>query len=134
MHLWHDQREQPTADRTGESDTMQPSLEKQSFAPTFERRVIIAGTERLLTLYPPRVEQLAGLILCPVFRPALRRGHLLGELNQIADVDGIPIWNQLSKSVIDEPGALAAVWDARRTLYERLVEEGRIHAACPVCG
>jgi hypothetical protein len=96
--------------------------------------VTIEGKQHELVLHPPRVEQVGGLFCLPAFRSSLAKGLRRGELNQIADLDGVPIWNAISDSVLEQPSALAPVWQARNELYSYLVEQGRVDAICASCG
>ena len=99
------------------------------------RSVVIDGRDYQLQLTPPRMSDVGGLFAAPEFRTTNARSLRSGELNQIAALDGQPIWCMLDKSqALDRAETLAPVWQARSELYAWLPEQGRIHACCPHCG
>lgn len=98
------------------------------------RACVILDTERVLALIPPRVENVGGLVKSAEFRRVAARGLLGAELNQVAELDELPIWQVLDQEMaMSAPKILQPVWQARHELYGWLCEQGRVRASCPHC-
>ena len=97
--------------------------------------VQFAGVRRAVALHPPPYGAVVRTLMEPEGREQNARLLLAGELIQILDVDGEPVFSpEAALAIVDDTPALTAILDARARLNAFCMEQGRVLAICPACG
>jgi hypothetical protein len=97
-------------------------------------RLTVKGREQNITLYLPRVGDVAQLIFDPPVPQDQGEQALAAELVQIIDVEDRPIEFAAAHALVKRGAEIGPLLEARNRLYYHACEQGRAYAACPRCG